>query len=202
MQNNTFKFAQPGAILLVLFFIGSGLIQLRGGETLDWSAHATSLENRIGERFTFTCPPNGTLSTRVWGTDLYTHDSSICSAAVHAGVITVARGGTVTIEMRPGAPSYQGNTRNGVLSRSYGAWNGSFVFVAGKGHEGEEQSPPCSNKWFELRPGTLSPGPIVKPGLHKIWLGKKDPRTGTITRWDSFGPFQVNAGTKYLVSTW
>ena len=64
-----------------------------------------------------------------WGEDVYTDDSSVCTAAVHAGVITVVEGGTVTIEIRPGVDSYEGTTRNGIMTRSYPAWEGSFVVV-------------------------------------------------------------------------
>ena len=58
--------------------------------------------------------------------------------------------------------------------------------------------PPCSNKWFEVRPGSVIAGPLVQPGPHKVWIGRKDPQKGTISSWKSFGPFQVNGGTKYL----
>lgn len=91
----------------------------------------SSLRGRNGERFSFTCPPGGPTSGRLWGTDLYTDDSSICLASVHAGVITAASGGTVTIEIRPGASSYTGSTRNGVSSGGWGAWEGSFIVVVG-----------------------------------------------------------------------
>jgi hypothetical protein len=47
---------------------------------------------------------------------------------VHAGFID-SRGGTVTIEIRPGRSSYKGSSRNGIDSGDYGAWSGSFVFV-------------------------------------------------------------------------
>ena len=106
-----------------------------GGQSGDnrvqatWGTQADSLGGRNGQRFTLICPGNGTLSSRVWGTDLYTNDSSICTAAVHAGLITRAAGGVVTIEIRPGAGAYQSTTRNGVASRSYGSWGGSFVFI-------------------------------------------------------------------------
>jgi hypothetical protein len=86
------------------------------------------LRGRNGERFTFVCAANG-VNGRLWGKSLYTDDSSICTAAVHAGLISAAGGGTVTIEIRPGAASYQTSTSNGVASRSYGSWPGSFVFV-------------------------------------------------------------------------
>jgi hypothetical protein len=65
----------------------------------------------------------------VWGTDTYTDDSSVCTAAVHAGLITLASGGPVTFEMRPGLDSYEASTRNGIASRSWGVWSSSFVFV-------------------------------------------------------------------------
>ncbi|HOT02352.1 MAG TPA: hypothetical protein PLY66_15225 [Acidobacteriota bacterium] len=33
------------------------------------------------------------------------------------------------IEIRPGAASYTGSTRNGVKSSNYGSFGGSFVFI-------------------------------------------------------------------------
>ena len=60
------------------------------------------------------------------------------------------------------------------------------------------QSPPCSNKWMEINVGGLTPGPLVRPGMHKIWVGKKDPRTGVVSNWKAYGPFQMIARTKYL----
>ncbi|MGZ8844706.1 MAG: LCCL domain-containing protein, partial [Pyrinomonadaceae bacterium] len=101
-----------------------------------WTRTAQAWRGRNGERVTLICPPNGSISfdpltgnAEVWGTNLYTDDSSICVAAVHVGLITLARGGRVTIEIRAGASSYAGTARNGVQTRNYGAYNGSFVFV-------------------------------------------------------------------------
>jgi hypothetical protein len=73
------------------------------------------------------CSPNGTLHS-VWGSDIYTSDSSICSAAVHSGLITQQQGGTVTIELRPGRSIYGASERNGVTTNAYGSWQQSFVF--------------------------------------------------------------------------
>ncbi|MBK8699243.1 MAG: hypothetical protein IPN29_06720 [Saprospiraceae bacterium] len=99
--------------------------------TADWNTQADNFRGRTGERFTYTFPAGGTISSRVWGTDVYTDDSSIGSCAVHAGLITAAGGGTVTIEIRAGQSSYKGTSRNGVVSKDYGAYSGSFVFVGG-----------------------------------------------------------------------
>jgi hypothetical protein len=94
----------------------------------DWTATATNLRNVAGSRFEYVCPAAGRLD-QVWGTRVYTDDSSVCTAAVHAGLITVAEGGIVTIEHLPGQASYTGSVANGVTSVSYGAWSGSFQLI-------------------------------------------------------------------------
>lgn len=67
---------------------------------------------------------------RIWGTDVYTNDSHICTAAVHAGLIDPGEGGVVTLEPRPGQDAYAGSERHGVRSRRYGRWGGAFAFVS------------------------------------------------------------------------
>lgn len=94
-----------------------------------YGAQADIYRGRNGERFSYTVAPGLSPSGRIWGTDVYTDDSSVCSAAVHAGLITVEKGGTVIIEIRPGAPSYKGSIRNGIESKDWGQTPGSFVFV-------------------------------------------------------------------------
>ncbi len=93
-----------------------------------WQANAVTLRGRNNQRFPFVCTANGALGT-VWGTGVYTDDSSICTAAVHAGLIRHSGGGAVIIEIRPGQSSYKGSSQNGVDSQGYGSWGGSFVFV-------------------------------------------------------------------------
>ena len=95
-------------------------------KTIGWATTATDLRGRNGQRFSFFCPPGGSVSGAIWGTDVYTDDSSICTAAVHRGLITAASGGSVTLEVRPGAGGYTASTRNGVTSRAYGGWSGSY----------------------------------------------------------------------------
>lgn len=95
---------------------------------INWSSQATSWRGQNGARFRLSCPSGGATSGRLWGTDVYTDDSSICLAAIHSGIIGTS-GGNVIIEIRPGAASYSASTRNGVTSTAYGSWTGSFVFV-------------------------------------------------------------------------
>ena len=95
---------------------------------LQWSDVASSLRGRLDQDFTYRCPSGGRVGT-VYGTDVYTDDSSICSAAVHAGLITARDGGKVIIRIRPGEDSYVATDRNGVRSSRYGGWGGSFIFL-------------------------------------------------------------------------
>jgi LCCL domain len=94
-----------------------------------WAATATQHRGLDGERFQYDCPGGGTLRF-VWGTDVYTDDSSVCTAGVHAGVITLEDGGTVTIEIRPGEATYEATERNGVTTLDYPSWGGSFVVIS------------------------------------------------------------------------
>jgi hypothetical protein len=94
-----------------------------------WNATAAQYRTWVGAQYQFNCPRNGKPTRTVWGTNIYTDDSSVCLAAVHAGLITTQSGGKVTIEMRDGQASYRGSTRNKVKTNSYAAWGGSFVIV-------------------------------------------------------------------------
>lgn len=68
----------------------------------------------------------GDVSGAVWGDDVYTDDSRLAAAAVHAGILQPGETGPVRVEILPGQDSYQGATRNGVTSGSYANWSGSF----------------------------------------------------------------------------
>lgn len=74
------------------------------------------------------CSASQFSSGTVWGTEIYTDDSSICRAALHAGDIPPGGGG-VEIEIAPGRRSYQGTNANGVTTQSYGPWKRSFRIV-------------------------------------------------------------------------
>src|SRR5665648_1184436 len=62
---------------------------------------------------------------------LLDEDSSICVAAVHAGLITAEEGGTVQVERTAGQETYgDGFEANGVTSQPWTVpWSGSFVFT-------------------------------------------------------------------------
>ena len=101
---------------------------------------AQGIEGEPGTTVAATCPANCPLST-IWGTDTYTDDSSVCVAALHAGVIT-SEGGPLMITIEAGQQSYVATTRNGVSSNSYPEWRRSFrVAGAAEGERTAQQDP-------------------------------------------------------------
>ena len=75
-----------------------------------------------------TCSAEAAGRGSVWGMDIYTADSSICRAALHAGVLP-RQGGVITVIPEAGRNAYPGVTRNGVSSSNYGGYRSSFRFV-------------------------------------------------------------------------
>lgn len=94
-----------------------------------WEANASGLADHPGVRYNFWCPPNGVAHV-VWGDGVYTSDSSVCTAAVHAGTLAFASGGNAIIEIRPGQQSYSSSSRNGIATQAHGPSKASFVFVS------------------------------------------------------------------------
>ncbi len=90
-------------------------------------SHLTRYRGQNGTVVTCTCSAAATTSGIVWGTGLYTDDSAVCRAALHAGVIS-STGGTIRAVISGGNARYTGSTSNGVTSRSYSSWPGSYSF--------------------------------------------------------------------------
>jgi hypothetical protein len=63
-----------------------------------------------------------------WGTETYSDDSWVGTAAVHAGFGAV--GATITVKVTCAGPqtSFTGSTANGVTTKSFGAWASSYTF--------------------------------------------------------------------------
>lgn len=80
------------------------------------------------DELTCNCAP-AQMSGSVWGSGIYTHDSSVCAAARHAGAVT-ATGGVVRLRAAPGQPRYAGSLRHGVMTADWGQFDGSFLFTS------------------------------------------------------------------------
>jgi hypothetical protein len=84
----------------------------------------SSYRDLVGHSITI--PVVGAATGSVWGSDIYTDDSSVAAAAVHSGALRVGELGWVKVTLMPGEPRYQGSQRNGVTSQAYEAFEGSF----------------------------------------------------------------------------
>ena len=62
----------------------------------------------------------------VWGTDVYTGDSSLALAAVHAGAVKPGETTVVRVTVMRPLSHYQGSVRNGVTSHDYGRYGTAF----------------------------------------------------------------------------
>lgn len=95
---------------------------------IDCSFAAQWLEGEFGTVRTVTCPPGCDQSgSAVWGSNVYTDDSSVCVAAIHAGAIS-ASGGVVDVEIVPGLETHPASTQNGITTSEWGTWTRSFQF--------------------------------------------------------------------------
>lgn len=73
----------------------------------------------------------GSASGPIWGTDVYTSDSRLATAAVHAGALGVAEKGLlkVTVVDTGQYTKFEGTARNGVQSHSWGPYRVGYRLV-------------------------------------------------------------------------
>lgn len=83
---------------------------------------------KAGEALKCSCRPEQVRGS-VWGSARYTTDSSVCRAAVHAGVIG-RQGGEISVYKGDGCPSFVGSTKNGIRSGKWGPYRQTFFFTA------------------------------------------------------------------------
>jgi hypothetical protein len=84
--------------------------------------------DRVGQTFIFEIV--GQAGSTIWGDGVYTDDSPIAVAAVHAGIVRVGERALVQVRIQPGQQSYEGADRNGIHSNPYAVWQGSYTISA------------------------------------------------------------------------
>lgn len=86
-----------------------------------------SYRDQVGAILDFTV--TGNVDGTVYGTDEYTDDSDLSTAAVHAGFLAPGETGVVTVQIVGPGKGYAASTAFGVTSYSYGKWDGGYTFV-------------------------------------------------------------------------
>jgi hypothetical protein len=102
--------------------------------------------------FTCSCSAESAEAGTVWGTGPYSDDSAVCRAAMHAGLVG-DEPANVTLNFLPGRESYSASTQNGVETRTWGNWSGSYGFEGVAFNETEEKAEldPCPSNASEYR---------------------------------------------------
>lgn len=111
---------------------GSGIASDELSASSPAPANMTAYGNQFGKELTFTVTgaQPGSSNTGIWGTDLYTLDSNLSAAAVHAGLVQPGQTGVVKVRIVASPPQFIGSNRNGFGSSGYGNYPaGAYEFV-------------------------------------------------------------------------
>jgi len=110
-----------------------------GGESTAETATAPpaptnlmAFQHQFGKELSYTLTgyTPGTGQANVWGTDVYTLDSHLAAAAVHAGVVQPGKTAVVHVRIVQSPPQFIASYRNGINSTAYGNYPaGAYEFV-------------------------------------------------------------------------
>lgn len=95
-----------------------------GIEVLPDPGTLTGYLGHVGKSFYFEVV--GALYGSLYGDGIYTTDSKLAVAAVHAGILKAGQKGVVRVTILPGQDSYKSSGKNGITSSPYTAWQGSY----------------------------------------------------------------------------
>lgn len=124
------------AIAFSTTFLQSANAQSLRGEIpeIGWRSRLSSMgldqAKNIGKTYNFYCQPasKDMLHAPIWGTNIYTINSGICTTAVHSGMISES-GGIVSIELLEGQEFYTGSSKNEIISEDHIGTSLSFTFI-------------------------------------------------------------------------
>jgi hypothetical protein len=154
----------------------------------------------------------GATGGAIWGTDIYTSDTYIPTAAVHAGVIVNGQTKEVYIKVVEGQSNYEGTTRNGVSTSGYGGWDLSYQFVSEPSSYKAVTSPgqvewcviydyDATNKRYrvgvdarEFVGTNITPSNVTKLKLLDLWDGPVEFKSYSS---DSWAEYWINTPTQF-----
>jgi hypothetical protein len=100
----------------------------RGYLAADAPANMLDLAEPVGATYYFRVSgqPEGPL----WGTDVYTGDSSLGVAAVHAGLVKAGESTVIRVVSVPPPAAFTGCVRHGVTSHDFGRYGSAYKLAA------------------------------------------------------------------------
>lgn len=115
-------------------FLFANALNPTDAQALTCKDNAQGLDDENNDTFKIHCPKGCTEGPEIWGFEVYSDDSSVCRAAIHADALS-PRGGVVTVRINYGVESLEAKEQNGILSRGWGPWYRTFSFA-------EDSAPP------------------------------------------------------------
>ncbi len=85
------------------------------------------VRSEVGKTFAYRVTGRG--DSFIWGTGIYTSDSTLAMAAVHAGVLKMGETGVVRVTIVAPPPIFAGSTQHGISSSPYGPFSGAYQIV-------------------------------------------------------------------------
>jgi len=132
---NTSQFGDQSLRLADMRSLRSGMGSV-ADDAQNWPtapANLMTYQQQYGKEMTFTLTgytSTGGQPPSIWGTDVYTLDSHLAAAAVHAGIVKPGETGTVRVRIVQSPPQFAASFRNGVTTTAYNVFNaGAFEFV-------------------------------------------------------------------------
>ena len=135
LRVNTFQFGEQQLKLADLRTLRTGATAVT--EELVAAAQApgnmSAYQQQFGKEVTFAITgftPTPGANPSVWGTDLYTLDSNLAAAVVHAGIAKPGESVVVKVRVVQSPPQFVSTFRNNVNSTAYGNYPaGAYEFV-------------------------------------------------------------------------
>lgn len=134
LKVDTAAFGQQQLPVAVLRGLGSGEKNQEPANVLPDPGNMTNYQGQIGKTFHFrlTGPPQGRANGAVWGSDIYTFDSMVSMAAVHAGLLKPGETKVVGVTMLGPQEQFGSSSRNGIVTGNWGQYPSAFKFVTRK----------------------------------------------------------------------
>jgi hypothetical protein len=162
-SNSGIKTGKWGPYKMSFLFPGHGDGKCAPGPPADaCPANFKALLSKAGNKPSYGCSCGvDQVKGSVWGSGIYTTDSSICKAAVHAGAIP-ATGGKVTLTATKGCSAYGGSVANGITTAKWGPYQMSFMFPGhGSGECAAAAAKGTCPARFKAIAGTIGPNPHI-----------------------------------------
>ena len=94
----------------------------------DAPQNMQALCDPVGASFYFRV--TGASEGSLWGTDVYTGDSALAVAAVHAGLVKPGESAVVRVTVVPPLNTYKGSLRHGVTSHDFARYGTAYRLAA------------------------------------------------------------------------